>query len=125
MIYETVKEWEQVREAMLPAIAETHGTHTEDDVVAGVLTNKFKLWRRGRSGLLTEFVSFPQMKTQNSFLTGGDLHDLLPLIEPVQNHAAANGCKRLTCVVAKSESAWMRVLGDGWRHGGVFLYKDL
>lgn len=120
-----VKEWEQVRAAMLPAIGETRGTHTEDDVVAGVLTNKLKLWRRGASGLITEFVGFPQMKTQNSFLTGGDLSELLPLMEPVQNHAIANGCRRLTCMVAKGENAWMRVLGDGWRRGGVFLYKDM
>ena len=41
MIYETVKDWEQCRDAMLPAIAETRGTHTEDDIIA----DKSGAWR--------------------------------------------------------------------------------
>lgn len=125
MIYETAKEWELVREAMLPAIAQTEGTHTEDDILAGILTGKFKLWRRGSSGLITEHVQFPQMKTLNAFITGCDLHELLPLQEPVQNFAAATGCKRMTALFTHGEKGWERALGNGTKRGGVFVYKDL
>lgn len=125
MIYETVKDWESVRDAMLPAIAQTQGTHIEDDILAGVMAGKFKLWRRGASGLITEFMGFPQMKTLNAFLTGGDLHELLPLQEQVQLHAAANGCKRMTALVTHGEQGWKRALGDGTKFGGTFVYKDL
>lgn len=126
MIFETVKDWEICRDAMLPAIAETKGTHTEDDVLASIMAGKLKLWRRGSSGLITELVGFPQMKTLNAFLTGGDLlHDLLPLQEQVQFYAAANGCKRMTALVTKGENGWKRALGDGTQFGGTFVYKDL
>lgn len=126
MIYETVKEWELCREAMLPAIAETKGTHTEDDVIADILRGKLTLWREGASGLITEYTQFPQMKVLNAFLAGGDLlRELLPLQERIQRHAAANGCKRMTAMVTRSPDAWKYALGKDTQFGGTFVYKDL
>ena len=49
MIFETVQEWSQCREALLPAIDMTGGTHTEDDVLGAIITGSMKLWRKGRS----------------------------------------------------------------------------
>jgi hypothetical protein len=125
VIYETVQEWAHCRDAMLEAIAQTNGTHTEDDILAGVMAGRFKLWRRGASGLITEFSAFPQMKQLNAFITGGSLHELLPLQEPVQNYAAANGCGRMTAMVTHGEKGWERALGDGTKRAGVAVYKDL
>jgi hypothetical protein len=125
MIYETVQEWAVVRDALLPAIAETAGTHTEDDVIAAICAGKMKLWRNGASGIVTEFVEFPRMKCLNVFLAGGDLHSLVPLYDGVSLYAAANGCRRMTALFTHGENGWKRVLGGGTKFGGTFAYKDL
>ena len=91
MIFETVQEWAQCREALLPAIEMTQGTHTEDDVLSAILMGNMKLWRRNRSGLVTEFSQFPRMKVINVFLAGGDLEDIMPLQAEVENYGRKNG----------------------------------
>lgn len=125
MIYETVQEWKLCRDALLPAIAQTAGTHDEDAVIAAICAGKMKLWRSEESALVTEFQQFPLMKCLNVFLAGGDLHKLLPLYDRVTLFAAANGCHRMTALFTHGENGWKRALGDGTKFGGTAAYKDL
>lgn len=122
MIFETVQEWAQCREALLPAIEMTQGTHTEDDVLSAILMGNMKLWRRNRSGLVTEFSQFPRMKVINVFLAGGDLEDILPLQAEVENYGRKNGCQRATMLAARD--GWLRTINGGVK-AGVYMHKDL
>lgn len=123
MIWEILQEWAKCRDAMLPAIAMTDGTHTEDDVLAALCTGKMKLWRNGSSGCITEFIQYPQMKTINVFIAGGDLTEIAPLQKEIENYGRKNGCHR-ACLLAVREG-WTRVLGEGVKTGGTYAYKDL
>jgi hypothetical protein len=122
MIWDIVQEWMQCRAALLPAIAETKGTHTEDDVLIELFTGRMKLWRKGRSGLVTEFCQFPRMKCINVFLAGGDLADVLALQTDIENFGRVNGCRRATMLGVRD--GWQRAV-TGNQIAGTYMYKDL
>jgi hypothetical protein len=107
---------------LLPAIAETNGTHTEDDVLVMLLAGKAKLWMGEKTAAITEFVTYPQMRVLNVWLAGGDLEELRKMeAEQFIPFAREQGCKRITC---GGRPGLSRVKSD-WSRGGVFMYKDL
>jgi len=122
IIWNLMEEWRLCRAALLPAIAETQGTHTEDDVLVELFTGRMKLWRRNASGLVTEFCQFPRLKCINVFLAGGDIADILPLQVEVENFGRKNGCQRATMLAVRP--GWSRVV-PGNRVGGTYLFKDI
>ncbi len=122
MIYETVMEWSLCRDALLPAIELTHGTHTEDDILAGLCTGQYKLWRHGSSGVVTDISLFPRMKCLNYFLIGGEMSDIQALNPQIEAYAKENGCTRVTGLAARK--GWERFLAD-YTVGGSYMYKDL
>lgn len=122
MIFEIVQDWAQCREAMLPAIAETKGTHTEDDILAGLIAGTYRLWRRNASGVVTDFAAYPRMKVINIFLAGGSLKDVLSLQAEIENYGRKIGCQRATGLAVRE--GWQKVVAGG-RKLGVCMYKDL
>lgn len=119
-----------MREFLLPAIERTNGTHTEDDVLSGLITGQFKLWPLERSAGITEFVIYqdmlrgvPRMKVLNVFLAGGDLAEIVAYTPVLESFGIKNGCSRMTF---GGRPGWEPVMSEhGYKRGGVFLYKDL
>ncbi len=122
MIFDIVQEWALCREAMLAAIAETKGTHTEDDILTGLVTGGYKLWRRNGSGIVTDFAVYPRMKVINVFLAGGRLKDILLLQTEIENYGRKMGCQRATLLAVRD--GWQRAVAGG-RKLGICMYKDL
>ena len=122
MIFDIVQEWALCREAMLAAIAETKGTHTEDDILTGLVTGSYKLWRKNGSGIVTDFAVYPRMKVINVFLAGGSLKDILPLQTEVENYGRKMGCQRATLLAVRD--GWQRAVAGGQKLG-ICMYKDL
>lgn len=122
MIFETVMEWSLCRDALLPAIELTHGTHNEDDIIAGIVTGQYKLWRKGSSGVVTDIALYPRMKCLNYFLIGGDMTDIKALNTDIEVYAKQQGCARITGLAARR--GWERFLSD-FTIGGSYMYKDL
>lgn len=113
--------WTKCREFLLPAIEYTNGTHTEDDVIVMILSGRLKLWEGRRSAMLTEFSTFPRMKTLNVFIGGGDLDELREMEQQLIPFAKENGCTRIT---GCGRLGWTKTL-PGYSPGGYFMYKDL
>jgi hypothetical protein len=122
VIFETVQEWAKCRDALLPAIEMTDGTHTEDDVLEAILTGRMKLWRRERSALVTEFCQFPRLKALNIFLAGGDLEDIMTLENDLTSYAIRNGCQRITILAARD--GWQRMF-PGSKKAGMYMTRDV
>lgn len=122
MIYELLQEWAECREGMLAAIEMTNGTHTEDDVLASLIQGNMKLWRKGKSGLVTEICNYPRMKVINVFLAGGDLEDVMSLQSDIENYGRKMGCQRAAMVAARD--GWVKAIPEG-RKAGIFMIKDL
>ncbi len=123
MIWDVMQEWAQCRDAMLPAIEMTAGTHTEDDVLAMLVAGRMKLWRKGASACITEFIQYPQMKVINVFIAGGSLQEIAPLQIEIENYGRKNGCHRAALLAVRE--GWTRILGDNVQNGGIYAYKDL
>lgn len=122
MIWEVVQEWAKCREALLPAIEMTGGTHTEDDVLTALIQGRMLLWRNGKSALVTEFSQFPRMKVINVFLAGGELEDIMPLQKDIENFGRKNGCQKATMLAARD--GWLRTI-EGGTKAGIYMTKDL
>lgn len=123
MIYETVQEWAQCREALLAAIETCGGTHTEDDVLRMILTGQLTLFRENASGLVAEIQVYPRMKVAHAFLVGGRLTDIAALEQKLIEFGHKNGCSRMTC---SGRHGWGKVLpGYGWESVTTFLQKDI
>lgn len=120
MIWETIQEYAKCRDALLPAIEMTNGTHNEDDIIAGILTGQFKLFVNGSSGVVTDIVVFPRLKALNIFLIGGKLDEVMPLRSQLEKYREAQGCKRITGLAVRK--GWERFL-DG-EVLGTAMYRD-
>lgn len=120
MLREIYTEWELCRDALLPAVEMTQGTHNEDDIIAGLFTGQFKLWRNGSSGVVTDITIFPRMKCLNIFLIGGKLEEVMPIRAELEKYREAQGCKRITGLAVRK--GWERFL-DG-EVLGTAMYRD-
>lgn len=114
--------WEKAKPLLEPALAETKGTHTIDDVCLLVGSGHFRLWTGEKSACLTEFVQMPRVKTLNIFICGGDLEELRTILdENLIPFAKQSGCTRIT---GAGRPGWSRVPSD-WVKGGVYMHKDI
>ena len=117
----TVAKWSQHREHLLEAIGHTHGTHTEDDVLAMILLGKLTLWANDGAAMVTEFIDYPQLRVVNVFLCGGNLGKMWEVEAEVVENAKKQGCKRIT---GGGRPGWAKVL-PGYTPGGYFMHKDI
>lgn len=124
MLFERMKDviakWEPLREQLLEAIECTHGTHTEDDVLAMILAGKLTLWSNGNAIMVTEFSDYPRMRVVNVFICAGDYDKMWEVEKMVIDDAKTNGCKRIT---GAGRKGWTKVL-PGYEPGGYFMHKD-
>lgn len=110
-----IEEWVRVRQFLLPALELTGGTHTEDDIVTGLLVGQvdvnapraMKLWTAEKSAIVTEFLHYPRLKFIHFFLVGGDMAEVLAMETPILEWAKAHGCHKKSCAGRKG---WERVL---------------
>lgn len=118
-IYEA---WEFAKPLLEPALSETKGTHTIDDVCLMVGSGHFTLWISDNAALLTELTKTPRINAVNCFICGGDLEELRRMeIEKIIPYAKQNGCTRIT---GAGRLGWSRIRSD-WTRGGVYMHKDL
>jgi hypothetical protein len=126
-IQEIAEKWAPHRDGMLKAIEATHGTHTEDDVLAMILAGSLRLTVSEKSAIVTEVCTYPRMKALNAFLCSGKLADIIAHEPTLIALAKEHGCTRVTFGgIPKWEAAMcQKPNGPGWEVGGVFLYKDI
>lgn len=113
--------WESQRHGLLDALAEAHGTHSEDDVLMRIANGEYRIWHHKSAIIVTFFIQFPQFNALNVFLGAGNLEALLEMEPHIALWAAQQGCKR---VVGGGRAGWMRTL-PGYERGGIMMYKDL
>lgn len=118
---DTLAKWEPHREVLLEAIGHTHGTHTEDDVLAMILAGKLTLWANDGAAMVTEFVDYPRLRAVNVFICGGAIEPMWAVETQVIEDAKAKGCTRIT---GGGRKGWTRAL-PGYEMGGYFMHKDI
>lgn len=117
-------DWLRCRPWIEAALEHTHGTHTIADIEDGIASGAYQFWCTENSTAITEIIEFPRLKALNFFLLGGDLSELLDILEPhICDFAKFMGCTR---VMGTGRKGWERVLADrDYRFGGTTMFKIL
>jgi hypothetical protein len=106
------------------ALTRAGGTHSWADVCARLADGRAQWWSTDdqRGALITEILSYPQLKAVNYWLAAGDLNACMSLVPKVETWAVANGCAR---GIGLGRPGFARLLGPGVVVVGVAYRKDL
>lgn len=106
------------------ALEYSGGTHSFDDIAAGVLAKKFQLWPNHNSAVVTEIVVYPNTKNLHFFLAGGNLDELKMMRPHIERWGKSIGCTRVTLAGRKG---WERTFlkDEGYTPQWFVLSKEL
>lgn len=111
------------RELIEQALRHAGGTHSFEDVAAGVADGRFQFWPAPHSVVVTEILQFPQRKVAHCFLAAGRMEEIQIQRRWLEDWARMCGCESVTIA---GRSGWERVLGpDGYEKAAVLLEKKL
>lgn len=81
---------------------------TIEDIEAGVADGDYQLWESENSAIVTSGVKLQSGGTGVQFIAaGGDMDEILSLLEKIEQEARASGCEILTTVGRKG---WIKTL---------------
>lgn len=99
------------------------GTHTLDDVRAGVASGYMQLWPAPRGCAVTEIVVYPQSKALHIFLAAGELDQLQDMFDSAAAWGRDQGCDRITL---SGRVGWKRTLEPlGWGTTAVVMERKI
>ena len=114
---------EAYREWIEAALEHSGGTHSFDDIAAGIASGHMQLWPARKACAVTEIVVYPQKKVLHVFLAAGDLEQITNAIGAVEEWGKAQGCESLTM---NGRFGWQRVLNKrGWSPTMVIMERSL
>lgn len=93
------------------ALEYSGGTHTFDDVVDSIVAGRMQLWPAPRGCAVTEIVIYPRKKVLHVFLAGGDMDEIIAMIDRATEWSKGQGCSAMTVA---GRHGWQRVLA---KHG--------
>jgi hypothetical protein len=93
------------------ALAHGGDTHTFDDVAAMIMDGRLQLWHGPNGCAVTEIIVYPQKKVLHCFLAGGEMAQILDMIESAVAWGKTQGCVALTL---SGRLGWGKVLA---KHG--------
>ncbi|MBI3678487.1 MAG: hypothetical protein HY243_17910 [Proteobacteria bacterium] len=116
-------DWFRCKPWIEAALVHTHGTHAIEDIEDGIASGAYQFWCTQNSAAITEIVDYPKLKALNFFLLGGDLAELLDILEPrICAFARHKGCARVT---GAGRKGWERVLKPlTYRFAGTTMFKE-
>lgn len=86
-------------------------THTIEDVQRLIEEGKMHFWPIDDSVLITELVTFPQMKILNVFIGGGEANELERALPSLRRWAKQLGCSHVAFLGREGWRARLRRLG--------------
>lgn len=105
------------------ALEYSGGTHSFADVEAGVLSGRMQIWPGKQSVAITEIVVYPRKKVLHVFLAGGDMCELIGMIDSAARWGRTHGCTSLTM---SGRKGWERVLSrEGWQPVMVVMERAI
>ena len=104
------------------ALEYSGGTHTFDDVVRSVMEGRMQLWPGPRGCAVTEIVVYPKKKVLHVFLAGGEMDQIIDMIDSAVEWSRGQGCSSMTLA---GRHGWKRVLDQyGFKPVMTVLEKE-
>lgn len=118
------KEWVRCRGWIEAAVATGPGVETIDDVEWLIGEGRYQLFAAPQSAAVTEIAQFARRKILIVVHGGGNLEELLDVLEPrMCVFARAQGCD---AIMGTGRRGWERVTGRrGYRFAWINMIKDL
>ena len=107
------------------ALEHAEGTHTLEDVRSKVASGHLQLWPCPSSAVITEIHELPRAKVLHFFLAAGNLDELRPVYNIIEDWGRSLGCTRATFV---GRHGWQRTFmtkEEGWTAPLTYYSKDL
>lgn len=105
------------------ALAYSGGTHVFEDVVQGITSGRMQLWPAPRGCAVTEIVLYPKKSVLHVFLAGGDMDQILDMIDSAVDWGRTQGCVSMTIA---GRHGWQRVLAKyGYKPVMTVLEKEI
>jgi len=105
------------------ALQYSGGTHIFDDVVCEVLSGRMQLWPAARGCAVTELGVYPRKKVLHVFLAGGEMDQLLDMMDSAASWGRAQGCSGMTMA---GRHGWAKVLSKhGWSSVMTVMEKGI
>ena len=93
------------------ALEYSGGTHNFDDVAQGIIEGRMQLWPAERGCAVTEIVLYPRIKVLHVFLAGGEMDQIIDMIDSAVEWSKTQGCTSMTI---SGGHGWQKVLS---KHG--------
>ena len=104
------------------ALEYSGGTHTFDDVAERILDGRLQLWPAERGCAVTEIVIYTKKKVLHVFLAGGEMDQIVDMIDSAVAWGKTQGCTSMTIAWLHG---WKRVLGKyGYKPVMTVLEKE-
>lgn len=89
------------------ALEYSGGTHLFEDIVDSVKLGYMQLWAAPRGCAVTEIITFPRKKVLHVFLAGGELDQVLDMVDSAKHWGKMQGCSSMTLAGRKG---WVKAL---------------
>ena len=91
------------------ALEYSGGTHDFDDVKERIINGQLQLWPAQRGCAVTEIVVYPKKKVLHVFLAGGEMDQIIDMIDSAVAWSKTQGCTSMTIA---GRHGWKRVLAN-------------
>lgn len=117
-------EWHRCRPWIEAALEYAGGTHTIEDVEAGIGAGRYQFWAGENAAIVTEIITYPRLKALHYWLIGGSLKELKDMERRISRWAKEElGCSRATGIGRKGfERAFQ---GEGYRFAWTCIVREL
>jgi len=118
------EQFERCRPWLEKALKYAYGTHTIEDIAAGLAGGQYILWPGHHSAVLFEIVQFPRKRIAFVFLAGGSLQEIEQMIPAMEAWARSIGCDRAEF---SGRAGWTRsfLSKAGYQQRNVAMTKEL
>lgn len=117
-------QWIRCKPWIEAALPYARGTHTIEDIEAGIESGQFVFWAGPKSAVITEVLQYPRKRVLHYFLLGGDLRELVEFMEPrITAWAKSIGCNGVS---GAGRKGFERVYAkSGFELAWTVIYKDI
>lgn len=91
------------------ALDHSGGTHTLEDIEAGIRSGSLQFWPASRAAAVTEVIEYPRARALHLFLAGGDLDQLSEMEESATEFARQIGATQMSIA---GRRGWVRAFRD-------------
>jgi hypothetical protein len=120
---ELIAQLEKWQPKLEESLAHGHMTHTFDDLVEMILTNRAHFYSWDEAFAVMEYVQYPQFSVYHCFLAGGSVDGVMATVEPLKKVARALGCRYVSLA---GREGWRKPFAArGWEFVCTTLYCDV